>query len=651
MGKHQHTPSQSQRMKRLRGLESLESRELLTVAVEPAADISQSAWVKRLYLDVLGRPAGDPEATYWVERLNSGVTKATIAQSIIDGRERRSGAINDYYQKVLGRDVDPAGLEFWLGVWDRTGGPEVVRASLIGSGEYFQKAGGTNQKAIQSLYNDLLRRTAGPSEEQYWLNVMTHAALSNVAYGFVTSSEFRLQAVDQWYHDYLHRDVDLGGGAFWVNLMNNGIAQSAAQASLLGGGEYAAQPFYNVLDFGATPNNGIEDTTQIQAAINAADAAGNSVVYIPDGVYLVDNLRVFGDHLKIIGRGTLRLKTGSAGVGVLTVDGNYNLVSHIKIDGNSSGGGHTGRAEGLRIGGDYNRVYRVEASNAYYDANGQASGQNFVIAGNNNIITETRSVNAGYNGYRQSGNGTVYRDITSLNARVKGFNASGNGVSFTVDGGYFETNAMEHPNGVTSFQVDPGPGYSLNKVVVRNIVAKGPQNSTNATTAAAKFALVNDLVIENSSFLSTAPNHSSLRLAEGLGKVTLRRLYMNRNLVMQQDTGFGTDDPIDELYMEACTIGDGLQNPVYAMERVVTGKLTMVNCELIGFWGAGIDWQTANNGYTVIDVRGTLFRGNHATRTTYDIMTNGVGVLTPAKITWQGNTRANAGGGAAAYSN
>lgn len=660
MGHTQRSQSPVPRKRTLSGIESLERREMMDAAPdEPpvpvvAPDVSQSAWVKRLYLDVLGRPAGDAETNYWVDRLQNGVTKSTIAESIINGRERKSSAINDYYQKVLGRDVDPSGLEFWLNVWDATGGPEVVRASLIGSGEYFSKAGGTNQKAIQSLYNDLLRRTAVEAEEDYWINVMSHAALANVAYGFVTSDEFRMQAVDQWYHEYLHRDVDTGGGAFWTGLMKGGMSQARAQASLLGGAEYSAQAYFDVRDFGATANNATDDTAAVQAAINAADAAGNSFIYVPSGVFIVDNLRIHGDHLKLTGQGTLKLKNASASVGALTIDGSHNLVSYVKIDGNVTGN-HTGRAEGLRVVGDYNRIYRVEVSNTWMDENGvsQASGQNFVVTGANNILTETRSLNAGHSGYRQIGNNTLYRDIVSLDFKVKGFNGSGDGTGFTVDGGYFETDAPEHPLGVVSFQVDSGPDGTkeIDKVILRNMVVKGPQNSTGTTTNAAKLVLIKDLLIENSSFISTAPNHSSLRFAEGMGKVTLRNVFASRNIFMQQEThnGSGLDDPMDELYMENCVIGDGIHNPAYAMERIVVGKLTMVNCTLVGYWGAGISWETANAGYTKLDVRNTVFRGKHATRTTYDVMTNGVGVLNLQKVTWLGNQRSNTGGGAADF--
>ena len=44
---------------------------------------------------------------------------------------------------------------------------------------------------------------------------------------------------------------------------------------------------YNVKDFGATGNGVTNDTQAIQAAVDAAHAAGGGSVYIPSGTYIV----------------------------------------------------------------------------------------------------------------------------------------------------------------------------------------------------------------------------------------------------------------------------------------------------------------------------------------------------------------------------
>ncbi|RKX36645.1 MAG: hypothetical protein DRP64_18330, partial [Verrucomicrobia bacterium] len=58
------------------------------------------------------------------------------------------------------------------------------------------------------------------------------------------------------------------------------------------------EPGFNVVSFGAIPDDGTDDTAGIQAALDAADAlAGVDTVYLPTGDYLVDMLRIGGDTI------------------------------------------------------------------------------------------------------------------------------------------------------------------------------------------------------------------------------------------------------------------------------------------------------------------------------------------------------------------
>jgi hypothetical protein len=635
-------------------LEALESRCYLsgdtpdppTEVVDPG-DVSTSAWVQRLYLDTLGRPSSTSEKQFWLGLLDSGVSKESIAISLLNSRERRAGVIEDYYQKVLDRSVDPAGLEFWLGVWDRTGGPDVVRASLIGSGEFFQKAGGTTEGATQKLYNDVLRRSASSSEVAYWIPVLEAVPLANVALGFITSDEYRRTLVEGWYSEYLHRAMDPGADQFWVGRMKAGVSQSQIQASLLGGVEYATQPYFDVRDWGATANDATDDSAAIQAALNNAYKAGNSFVYLPAGTFLVDFVKMFGANQKFAGPGTLKLKNGSVGQAVMNVAGNRNTVALMTIDGNINGN-HLGEAEGLIVYGHYNHIYRVNIIGTASADSGSpnAVGSNVVIAGNNNRIEETFSAYAGYSNYKQVGDGNRYINIVSRDARVKGFTGKGDGASFTVDGGHFSITSAPQSTGATSFQIDPNPTRWLGNVALRNITVIGPVEMNN-TSSAAKIALVENLLIENSRFFSTTDTMTSLRFAEGMGDVVMRNVFMNRSLIVQQDAGANV--VVDSIYMENVTIGDGSFRPDYAMQYVKTKSLTMVGVRLTNFAVAGIQWETPNAYYDKIVAVNTVFEGYAAGRSTFDIKATGIGQLNANKMQWTNVRRANLAGNGAAF--
>jgi hypothetical protein len=195
-------------------------------------------WVQNLYADVLGRSCTTGEAGFWANLLDTGVSREAVAQGFYASRERRAKFINEYYLDYLGRAADSGGTDYWLNVWQATGGPEIVRSSLIGSGEYLQSHGGTIGGAVQGLYQDVLGRNAANSEVTYWVGVSAHASLTGIAYGFFTSDEHRLGLINGWYQQYLHRSCDGGGASYWLNRMKQGLRQESLQGALVASGEY-----------------------------------------------------------------------------------------------------------------------------------------------------------------------------------------------------------------------------------------------------------------------------------------------------------------------------------------------------------------------------------------------------------------------------
>lgn len=613
-------------------------------------DLSSAAWIKRLFLDLFGRLPTDLEQELQEGRLLIGMTGYLLPLNLLRDAEYRAAQVRDSYRQTFGQDITATELSAYLADWEQIGGLEHIWARMLGSEAFFQAHGANDRAALQAMFNAVLRRTASDLELDVWMEGLAGGDRAQLAYDLITSDETRIAWLDQRYRDLMHRAADEGEIDYWLGQFRKGVTSELMQARLLAGSAYLNQPYFDATDFGATPNDTTDDSPAIQAALDMAGAAGGSVVYLGAGTFIAENLWLRSSNIKLVGPATLKLRDRSSAVGVLTVEGSFNVVSHISIDGNQ-GGQHTGRAEGLRVIGNDNRVFRVTVSNTLFLMDSQPAGGNFMIGGARNTLIETRSYNAGHSGYRQIGVDNLYRDIVGINARVKGFNGMGDGSSFTVDGGYFETNAPEHELGVNSFQVDPGfTGKRVHRVVLRNVIAKGAENSYPWTTNVAKFALVDEIVIENSSFLNRAENIYSLRFAEGVGKVLLRDVFLSRALYMEQDThdGSGLQDPMDELVMQRVTIGDGVHRPTFSMEEVEVGRLTIDDCRFIGYTVAGIDWETPEAEYMSISVTNTLFRGYNPDRATYDIFPNDGGqLLNAAKRYWFNIKRRNGGGGGA----
>jgi hypothetical protein len=78
---------------------------------------------------------------------------------------------------------------------------------------------------------------------------------------------------------------------------------------------------YNVKDHGAIGNDIHDDTTSIQAAINAANTAGGGIVFVPKGIYKITAELIAYTHVMIVGAGS-GAKSGSGdglGTGVSVI--------------------------------------------------------------------------------------------------------------------------------------------------------------------------------------------------------------------------------------------------------------------------------------------------------------------------------------------
>ncbi|MBD8710205.1 MULTISPECIES: M10 family metallopeptidase C-terminal domain-containing protein [Pseudomonas] len=157
---------------------------------------------------------------------------------------------------------------------------------------------------------------------------------------------------------------------------------------------------FSVKDFGAVGDGHTDDTLALQAAIDAASAAGGGTVVIPSGTYIVSaqasgNALILKDNVQLEGdatdRATLKLASGSSADidGILRADGDAVGVSNLVIDGNRA---HTtgvvsdlSLGDGVQLTLNYVQATnasgygldlraegsQVQANKAYVDYNGQ----------------------------------------------------------------------------------------------------------------------------------------------------------------------------------------------------------------------------------------------------------------------------------------
>jgi SpoIID/LytB domain protein len=96
------------------------------------------AWVAAMYMGLLGRPAAESEITGWYDvavRYGRGAAVAGIAKSDEAGLQRLLG----YYERYLGRGLDPSGIASWLPAMSGRG-DFTIPGLIGGSQEYWNRS-------------------------------------------------------------------------------------------------------------------------------------------------------------------------------------------------------------------------------------------------------------------------------------------------------------------------------------------------------------------------------------------------------------------------------------------------------------------------------------------------------------------------------
>jgi hypothetical protein len=153
--------------------------------------------------------------------------------------------------------------------------------------------------------------------------------------------------------------------AFRANgsMKQNGEAQSGATAASRDPaqveGSRSAPTIFNVRDYGAVGDEKTDDTSAIQAAINAADTNGGGTVYLPAGSYRITGIMLginnTGDatsFVSLVGESeiTTKLRYYGSSSGV-ALSFNKNKYSHLRDLRITNCTGSRGSTEGIRTAG------------------------------------------------------------------------------------------------------------------------------------------------------------------------------------------------------------------------------------------------------------------------------------------------------------
>jgi hypothetical protein len=237
---HATKPSRSIRNVSL-NLETLEKRTVPTVV--HWANLPQPApndvFLATLYQGELQRPIDPAGLGYWRSVVGEPNGRTQAAQGIFSSNEYFNREIWTDYSALLGRDPDPQGWLTFMHAFQDGATPQAVKASILGSDEFFNRVGGDADSFLNALYGEELGRAVDAAGADHWAPLTGDAAgRTEIARLVEASPEATGRFVGTLYHDTLGRAPDTGGLAYWSGQLQQGVSQSSVTAGLLSSDEF-----------------------------------------------------------------------------------------------------------------------------------------------------------------------------------------------------------------------------------------------------------------------------------------------------------------------------------------------------------------------------------------------------------------------------
>jgi hypothetical protein len=210
-------------------------------AYEPqytSAATANQIYVENLYEVLLNRTAvGDPGAAGWVTALKGGTAAAVVVAAIESSGEYLGDRVQLLYQRFLHRSAGSSEQAAYVNLLQHGVTFQQVIQGIAGSDEYFRLHGGTSAGFVVGLYEDLLNRGAAPTEVDSWLTMLGSASRAQAVAGFLGSTEYVTDLVEDNYVHLLGRRADPAGLSYFVTFVQSGGTYQILVADLLGSGE------------------------------------------------------------------------------------------------------------------------------------------------------------------------------------------------------------------------------------------------------------------------------------------------------------------------------------------------------------------------------------------------------------------------------
>jgi len=211
-----------------------------SMAINQLIGTPSQRYVELLYADLLHRQADLYGMNIWAGMLDSGQSYQSVAKQFANTPEYDTDVTTNLYVTCLGRQPDAPGLALRIAQMQEGMNAMEIQSILLGSPEFFARAGGNNSGYVTALYQVILQRNPDPLGLGVWPTILNTGqdTIGDVAQRIAYSDESLGLVINSLYQTYLNRAADPLSLTTYKSLLANGIAQNVLLADFVASPEF-----------------------------------------------------------------------------------------------------------------------------------------------------------------------------------------------------------------------------------------------------------------------------------------------------------------------------------------------------------------------------------------------------------------------------
>ncbi|MDQ3145525.1 MAG: DUF4214 domain-containing protein [Actinomycetota bacterium] len=198
-------------------------------------------FVRQLYREVLGRSVDGGALAARTRDLRVGGARARgrVVSVLTSSEEYRRRRVTSIYDAYLARAPSASESDRWFAIL-RFGAPvDAVRSGVLGSREYYRRAGGSVVGFLDAVYREVLGRAPDRGGRAYNAGLLASGRTrESVARGLLSSAEADGRFVVDRYGALLRRTPGASERNFWVSALGRGLTEPGLVSALTTSTEY-----------------------------------------------------------------------------------------------------------------------------------------------------------------------------------------------------------------------------------------------------------------------------------------------------------------------------------------------------------------------------------------------------------------------------